>query len=423
MTEKDIALINALVYDGTGKKPINNGRILIQKDHVVAVGERDQIAANENNARIVDCTGKSVMPGLIDAHVHLVPFDDNNPYTAFGLTRHSAVGWAIESVASARKTLEAGTTTVRDVGTGANITVELRDAINRGSVEGPRILSCNRPIGITGSHGDSFKHTRFEGFQNMEREVRIADGVEDAIKAVREQVVAGADWIKIFASGGALETDPSRLFAQEYSPEELRAIVAEAGRAGKSCAAHCLPDEQMKNCINAGVRTIEHGVFAKRDTIQQMKERNVSLVFTLYPYYIFATSVTDLPDVTIEAAKRATKSQQDVFKIAREVGVNIANGTDAGAPSVPYGTATKELELMVKFGMTPIEAIAASTGGSAKALGIDKNVGTIESGKVADLLVVDGDVGRDVKILQDKEKLAMIFSKGRIVKDALKGLQ
>ncbi len=418
MTEKKIALISAVIYDGKAKTPISGGVVVIQGKRILAVGERDQISL-DNDTEVIDCVGRSILPGLMDAHVHMVPYDENNPYTAFGLTRHSNVGWAIESVSSARKTVEAGTTTVRDVGTGANITVELRDAINRGSVEGPRILSCNRGIGITGSHGDSFKHTRFEGFQNIEHEVRFADGIDEAIKAVREQVVAGADWIKIFASGGALETDPSRLFAHEFSPEELKAIVDEASRSGKSCAAHCLPDDQMKNCINAGVRTIEHGVFAKRDTIQLMKEKNISLVPTLLPYYLFATLETGLPDVTVEAAKRATKAHQEVFRIARELGVNIANGTDAGAPLVPYGSATKELELMVKFGMTPEEAIAASTSGTAKALGIDQNVGTLEEGKVADLLVVDGDVGKDVKILQDEKKIKMIFNKGRIVKDVL----
>jgi imidazolonepropionase-like amidohydrolase len=418
MAEKKIALVNAIVYNGTGKSPIDNGSVVVQGDRILAVGQRDQVSV-DTDAKVIDCSGKSIMPGLIDAHVHMVPYDENNPNTAFGLTRHSNVGWAIESVSSAAKTLRAGTTTVRDVGTGNNITIELRDAINRGSVEGPRILSCNRGIGITGSHGDSFKHTRFEGFQIIEHEVRFADGVADAMKAVREQVVAGADWIKIFASGGALETDPSRLFAHEFSPEELKAIVDEASRAGKKCAAHCLPDDQMKNCINAGVRTIEHGVFAKRDTLQMMKDKDISLVCTLLPYYLFATTDIGLPDVTVDAAKRATKAHQEVFRIARELGVNIANGTDAGAPLIPYGSSTKELELMVQFGMTPAEAISASTAGTAKALGIEQTVGTITEGKVADLLVVDGDVGKNVKILQDSQKVSMIINKGRIAKDAL----
>lgn len=409
------AFVEGTVIDGSGDKPIQNGVVLVEDGKVTQVGTSDSVKV-PSDATKVDCSAKTVMPGLIDCHVHLVTQPDGSPYTGFGLTRMSLAGWAIESVASARDTLRAGITTVRDVGALANVTPELRDAIEAGRIEGPRILSCNMGISITGGHGDIFKHTRFEALEDAPGISLTADGVDAVRAAVRKEIKAGADWIKVFASGGALETAKGRIDAMEFSIEELKAIIEEAARAGKSCAAHCLPDRQIRNCVDAGFRTIEHGVFAKRETLEKMKEKGVFFVPTLTPYYWYATENLNLPDTTVEAARAATKAHQETFKNAMATGVKIASGTDAGAPRIPLALGAKELEVMVKFGMAPLRAITSATKESAEALRIDDQTGTLEPGKCADVLVVDGDVLKDITILQRRDKLSTIMKAGVQVK-------
>ena len=204
---KRTALINALVVDGTGRREIENGRLIIEGSKIAEVGERDSVHIPENST-VIDCSGKSVMPGLIDAHVHLSVVPDDNPFTGWGRTRMSLVGLAMQAVASAKATLDSGVTTVRDVGSLNLVTIELRNLINAGLLRGPRILSCNQAIGITGGHGDDYKMSTFEGFRKTEAMTTFADSIEEARKAVREQIRVGADWIKLYASGGVLEPDP-----------------------------------------------------------------------------------------------------------------------------------------------------------------------------------------------------------------------
>lgn len=401
--------------DGSGAKPIQNGLVVVSHGKISAVGTRDTVRIPEDATKI-DCSGKTVMPGLFDCHVHLVAHQDSDPYTGFGFAKKSSAGWAIESVATAKTILDAGITTVRDLGSPSNITVELRDAINQGIIAGPRILSCNSAISMTGGHGDSFRHSRFEGLGHAEGIGVLADGVDAVRLAVREQIKAGADWIKTFASGGALETRRGRSAALEYSFDELKAITEEASRAGKMCAAHCLPDGQTANCVDAGFKTIEHGVFAGRGTLEKMRDKGVSLIPTLLPYYSYAEDGLDVPETAIESARRASKSQREVFKTAMEVGVNIGLGTDGGSARLLYATSAREVSLMVKFGMSPSQAIATATSGSAKALGLADQLGTLESGKIADLLIVKGDVLKDVTTLQERNNIDAVMKCGEFVR-------
>jgi imidazolonepropionase-like amidohydrolase len=405
------ALVNAMIADGTGAKEITDGRLIIEDSKIVDVGERDSIRIPDD-ATTIDCSGKSVLPGLIDAHVHLSMQADDNPFTGFGRTKMSLVGLAMQTVASAKTTLDSGVTTVRDVGSLNLVTIELRNLINAGLLRGPRVLTCNQAIGITGGHGDDYKHSTFEGFRTTEGMTRFADSVEEAKKAVREQIRAGADWIKLYASGGALEPDPELINTFEYSLEELTSIAQEAKRGLRSCAAHCQPAEQIKNCVKAGIRTIEHGVFADTECGVMMKDHGVSHIPTMTVYYRFATMKSGLPASAIEAARWATEFQQSHVRQEWELGVNIGMGTDAGAPMVPHGTNSAELEMFTKCGLDPLDAIKACTFNSAKALGLEKKVGTLERGKQADILVLDGNILEDVKLPQDRKKIFAVFKDG-----------
>ena len=410
---KKTALLDALIIDGTGRKAIEGGRLIIEDSKIAEVGEKDSVPI-PSDSKVIDCSGKSVLPGLIDAHVHLSMQADDNPFTGFGRTKMSFVGLAMQAVASAKTTLDSGVTTVRDVGSLNLVTIELRNLINAGQLRGPRILTCNQAIGITGGHGDDYKQSTFEGFRTTEGMTRFADSVEEAKKAVREQIRAGADWIKFYASGGALEPDPELINTYEYSFEELRAICDEAKRGLRSCAAHCQPAEQIKNCVRAGIRTIEHGVFADQDCAQLMKDRGVSHIPTMVVYYRFATMQSGLPASAIEAATRATRFQQAHVRQEWDQGVNIGMGTDAGAPMVPHGTNSAELEVFLKCGLDPLQAIKACTNNSAKALGLEKKIGTLEKGKQADILVVSGDLLKDVSLVQDRQEIFAVFKDGEL---------
>ena len=408
---RKFALVNGSIVDGTGAKPIENGRLIIEPPRIVDVGERDSVRIPDD-ARVVDCSGKSIIPGLIDAHVHLCMEADDNPFTGFGRTKMSMIGWAMYTVANAKKTLESGVTTVRDVGSFDMVTVELRNLINAKVLRGPRILSCNQAIGITGGHGDDYKQSTFEGFRKLEGMTRFADTAEEARKAVREQIRAGADWIKLYASGGALEPDPERINMFEYDFEELKAIADEAKRGQRNCCAHCQPAEQIKNCVRAGIRTIEHGVFADRTCAELMRDNNVSHIPTMIVYYRFATAKSNLPDSAIEAATRATEFQQENLRVAYELGVNIGMGTDAGAPMVEHGSNPAELGMFTKVGLKPLEAIKACTHNSAKALGLEKTIGTLEKAKLADLVIVQGDILKEIALIRDKNKISAVFKDG-----------
>lgn len=405
------ALLDGLLIDGTGRKPVYDARLIIDGAKIVDVGPRDSVRIPDD-AKVIDCSGKTIMPGLIDAHVHLCTEADDNPSTGFGRTKMSLTGWAMYSVASAKKTLESGITTVRDVGSFDMVTIELRNHINAGVLRGPRVLTCNQAIGITGGHGDDYKQSTFEGFRHLEGMTRFADSIDEARKAVREQIRAGADWIKLYASGGALEPDAEVINTFEYDYEELKAIVDEAKRGLRSCAAHCMPAEQIKTCVRAGVRTIEHGVFLDRSCAEVMKGAGASLIPTMTVYYRFATEKSSLPDSAIEAARRATIIQQNNLHIASDLGLNVAMGTDAGAPMVPHGTNSAELWMFTKVGLDPILAIRACTYNTARAIGLEKEIGSLEKDKRADVLVVNGDVTKDVRLVLDKSNIIAVFKDG-----------
>ncbi len=347
--------------------------LLVEDGKIVRAGAEASRAPGPG-VRVVDCAGKWITPGLIDCHVHLVL--DAGPNIVASL-QPLDVQLAIHAVTHAEATLQAGITTVRDLGSRGNITVALREAINRGRVLGPRILAACNLITMTGGH------VHFMG--------READGIDDCRKATREQLKAGADVIKVIATGGVLTVGADTKAAQ-LEEDEIRCIVQEARKAGRRTAAHAHGVDGIMNAARAGVASIEHGTYMDRRAAAFMSKHGTYWVPTSSALYaIIEHGAKGIPAESVRKAQHALSAHQEAYRIAKESGVPVAMGTDAGTPFNPHGANAGELQRMVDHGMTPQQALAAATTGAADLLGIGDKVGRLSEGLLADLLVVDAD--------------------------------
>ena len=394
-------LSNARVIDGTGRAPLERASVLVEDGRIVEV---DELPHDES---AVDVGGRTIMPGLIDAHAHLSSDVFRSP--GFGpppelhgeLPRRRELGYFILAK-MARVLLSAGVTSVRDVGSYDDEAIALRDAVRLGIVEGPRILSCGRIISATAPGGAIFT--------TMYRE---ADGADDMRRAVREQLRRGADYVKLMATGArsVLAEDPE---PAQMTRIELAAIVDEAHRLGVRVAAHVEGLAGARLAVAEGVDTIEHGLSLHREPalLEEMAERGIVLVPTLSTFHDLAERFTsDFPPALVEQAKRQLDEAYATLIAARSVGVTIAMGHDSGPP----GDNAIELVRMVDGGLSPLEGICAATRGSAVALGLSSDVGTVTPGAVADLLVIDGDPLADVRMLRDPERIWMVIQGGKVV--------
>jgi imidazolonepropionase-like amidohydrolase len=313
-------------------------------------------------------------------------------------------------VLNAKKTLEAGFTTVRNVGALGYADVALRDAINRGLVPGPRMYIATRGLGITGGHAD------INGWSpeiHLPGVAQIVDGVDDVRRVVREQIKAGADHIKVTASGGILSVGDSP-DAQQYSFEELKAIVDEAGRLGRKVAAHAHSGRAIAEAARAGVASIEHGSLIDEAGIAAMKEKGTVLVPTVFAldFIIKGGGEHGIPEYAREKARNIQKLQRANLKRAFEAGVKFAYGTDAGV--FPHGMNGGDFPILVReLGIPPLEAIRQATSASAELIGIQDKVGTVSAGKWADLVAVDGNPLEDIdRMLQ----VAFVMKAGVVYK-------
>jgi imidazolonepropionase-like amidohydrolase len=363
-------------------------------------------AAGDPSPGAVDVGGRTLLPGLIDAHVHLSSDVQRSP--GFGPPRRlegedprpRELGWFVLAN-TARALLEAGITSVRDVGSYDDEGIVVRRAVELGLVEGPRILSCGRIISATSAGGVLFG--------TMYRE---ADGPDEMRKAVREQIRRGADYVKIMATGARSvvreNPEPAQLTRQE-----IHAVVDEAHRMGLRVAAHAEGLDGARLAIEEGVDTIEHGLSLHRapEVLERMAERGTVLVPTLSTFHDLAERfASDFAPVLVEQAKRQRDEAYETLVAAREAGVTLAMGFDSGPP----GANALELVRMVEGGLTPREGIVAATRGSARALGLE-DVGALEPGYAADLVVVDGDPLADVRLLTQPERIWLVVKNGRPV--------
>lgn len=372
---------------------MQTGEYVSNTEIVAEDGKFTQIGAAASRARInaIDLPAATCLPGLIDAHAHLTSDSRNAGYKSLGV---SVPRSALAGARNARTTLRAGFTTVRNVGAKGYADVALRDAIDAGDVEGPRLLVSGPSLGITGGHCDS----NLLAPEYKAVSAGVADGPWEARAKVREVVKYGADLIKICASGGVLSKGDLPGTPQ-YTLEEMQAIVIEAHKLGRKVAAHAHGAESIRDAIRAGVDSIEHASFIDEEGIALAKKNGTWLVFDIYnDDYILqeGLKVGMLPEA-IEKEKKVGKAQRENFLKAWRAGTKMAFGTDAGV--YPHGDNYKQFPYMVEFGMKPVEALRASTVWAAELLGVSANTGAVRAGFHADLIAVDGDPLKDISAM------------------------
>jgi imidazolonepropionase-like amidohydrolase len=401
------------LIDGTGRSPIENSVIVIEGSRIIEVGKEGDVRI-PSDAQVIDAAGKTVMPGLMDIHVHLGNVEGaSSPETFLSLFKASPFLLLLYAVKHAREMLEAGFTAARDLGMNKVMSAEpiwaarpmvaLRKAIEQKLIPGPRIAVAG-PFCMSAGHFDMLPSC-YEDLRNP------PNGVWEVRKRVRELARENVDLIKI-ASGGGVAGEGEELWWRNYTVEELKAIVDEAHALGKKVAAHAYTANTVKNALDAGVDEIEHGSFLDDETIKILVEKGTYLVPTLTTFH-----ATEKAEHMIRKKEEIKKMVAANFIKAYKAGVRIAVGTDIYLQEHPdpiHGDNAYELELMVKYGMPEMEAIMAATKNTAEALGWEHKLGTIEKEKLADMLIIDGDPLKDIKILQNKQKILKVMKDGKI---------
>lgn len=385
---------------------LNSQIILIESDTIVDVGPSIKIPST---AEIIDLSKSTVLPGLIDCHTHLSSEPSGDYYA--DLFRKTPVDYAILAPVFAKRTLEAGFTTCRDVGSVAFVDIALRNAINDKKIPGPRILAATIFIGSTGSHGDISGFSPYLHWQMPENMSGVANGVEGVRKQVRYNVKYGADLIKFGAGAGVLSEEES-VGAPQYTQEEMNAIVEEAAMWGRKTCAHAHGTEAIKMAVRAGVASVEHGSFLDDEAIRLMKEKGTYLVADIYndDYIMSEYKRLGYPDKILEKERLVGKTQRESFAKAVKAGIKIAFGTDAGV--YPHGWNAKQFKYMVQYGLTPMQAIQAATAQAADLLGWSAKVGAISRGKYADIIAVPSSPLDNIQVL---ETVSFVMKGGEVV--------
>ncbi len=400
---------NGTLIDGRSGEPLTGASVLIEDDKIIAVATAGEPLQGELDAEQVDASGSFILPGFIDAHVHVM-FEigklEEWLTTPFSMRFFQAIGYL-------RKTLDAGITSVRDAG-GADLGV--KRAVEQGLIDGPRLQISTSVLGITGGHTDGWHPSgiTLDSAEYPGMPDGLCNGVEEVRKKVREVLRAGADVVKICATGGVLSPTDHPQFTQ-FSPEELDVIVREAAyRRGTRVMAHAQGAEGIKQAVRAGIHSIEHGIYLDDEAIDLMLEKGTFLVPTLLaPIAVLeAGEEGGMPQYGLRKAREAIEIHHQTVRRAHEAGVKIAMGTDAGV--MPHGTNLRELALLVEAGMTPMEAIVSATRTAAQCLGWDDRLGTIEPGKLADIIIAGSDPLADINSLADNDNIWLVMQGGRV---------
>lgn len=407
------ALCNANIIDCTGRDPISGGTLVISGGRIQDVGTADGVSI-PRDANMVDMGGRTVMPGLMDAHAHMAllearisEYEDKHPGAVFAYSVAKQI----------RDTLMQGYTTIRDTG---GCDWSFKESVDRGLIPGPRMFVSNGVISQTGGHGDHrARHDRRSEHHEhpLMCGTSIADGPDQVRYATRWQLRTGADQIKIMAGGGAASPTDA-VEDPQYTVEELAAAVYEARAVRKYVCAHVYVPEGIINCVKAGVKSVEHGNFMDEESASLMKESDVFLVPT--PAIFEMASRYGRQNGAREEMLEKINVVRDVgaqsLEIAKSVGVRIASGTDVYGPYAEGRALSLELQANVLGAM---ESLICATRNNAELFGIVDEVGTLEAGKIADVIVVDGDPIEDIKILQDQDNVQVVIQSGKVVKGAL----
>jgi imidazolonepropionase-like amidohydrolase len=405
------AIVGATLIDGLGSPSLPDAVVLIDSGAIVAAGHRGELAVPDD-AEVLGLSGMTVLPGLIDTHIHLLG------HRSMDTRGHEFVGEGLRAArctAHLRALLDAGITTVRDCG--SYTALALKQAVAEGSIPGPRILAVGRFVERTGGADDASWMPLEWAQRAGPWGPRMADGPAEVRKAVREQVRDGADWIKTCSTGAATTQPGSHPNVTEWSMEELTALIDEAHRLGKRVAVHAHASVGIRDAIVAGADTIEHGSGIDAECARMMVDRGLFLIPTFYIRHRIMTVGPEFgtPEWVVTRARASMAEKQRAFRIALEQGVRIAMGTDCGGQNLlPFGTNATELALLVEVGMSPMAAIVAGTSNAARAIGLERVVGSVEPGKQADLIAVAADPLGDITSLQ---RVAWVMQRGSVVKD------
>ncbi|MCW3992783.1 MAG: amidohydrolase family protein [Candidatus Bathyarchaeota archaeon] len=392
------AFVGGRVFVGDGKA-FEQGTVLVEGERIVKVS-KGEIPVPKDAQRIA-LDGCTLLPGFIDCHVHVCL--DGSPDPVGTLVREHASLVTLKAAESARRTLLAGVTSVRDMGGKDGIDLALREAIRSGLISGPRMLASGRLICMTGGHGWQVGQE--------------ADGPDEVMRAAREQIKAGADVVKLMATGGVMTPDVEP-GSEQLTEEELSAGIQEAHKAGRKTATHAMGTQGILNALRAGIDSIEHGVFLNEEAISLMVKRDVPLIPTLSAlYHIEKRGIeAGIPPFAVEKTHRVKPFHLESVRMARGAGVHVAMGTDAGTPFNMHGENLGELRRLVEVGYSSMEAIQAGTQIAAKVMGLGEELGTIEEGKLADLIVVEGDPLEDIGLLLSTEAIRLVMRGGKLVK-------
>jgi len=385
------------VIDGVAKQSVSERTIVVDAGRIVAI-EKGYRAPSQGD-QVIDLKGSTLMPGLMDMHVHIT--SEYSRTSEIDRFKKDGPDVALDGAMFAERTLQAGFTTVRDLGDGFRASIALRNAINAGKLAGPRIFAAGKSIATTGGHADPTNGwADYLGGSQVGPIEGVVNGAEQAAQAVRQRYKEGSDLIKITATGGVLSVAKNGLNPQ-FTEEEIRSIVETARDYGFKVAAHAHGAEGMKRAVRAGVDTIEHGTFMDDETMKLMKERGTYYVPTVTAgAWVFDRSKEDgfFPAVVRPKAAMIGPQIQGTFAKAYKAGVKILFGTDTGVSA--HGQNAREFVLMVEAGMPAMEAIQSATSVAAKYLEIDDRLGSVEVGKLADLVAVPGDPIADITAMQ-----------------------